>query len=184
MDYVVVPSASCGGTIAVHYPEMFKDDPEWADRARRLAARTFELTTFLVDVLGITGPLPGHTATVAYHDSCSSLRELGIRQQPRTLLTQIEGLRVCEFDDAETCCGLGGLFCVKYPDISEHMVAAKVEAIAASGADTLLGGDLGCLLNIAGRFSREGKSIRVRHVAEVLAGMTDDTAPIGWPAQD
>lgn len=184
VDYVVVPSGSCGGTIAVHYPELFKDDVEWADRARQMAARTFELTTFLVDVLGVTGPLPAHAATVAYHDSCSSLRELGIRQQPRTLLTRIEGLQLCELDDADDCCGFGGLFCVKYPEISAHMVAAKVAAIAASGADTLLGGDLGCLLNIAGRLSREGKSIRVRHVAEVLAGMTDDAPPIGWPARD
>lgn len=184
VDYVVVPSGSCGGTISVHYPEMFQDDPEWADRARRLAARTFELTTFLVDVIGLTDPFPACTATVAYHDSCSSLRELGVRSQPRALLSRVEGIEVREHDDRDACCGFGGLFCVKYPEISEKMVAAKVASLVATGADTVLGGDLGCLLNIAGRLTREGQPMRVRHVAEVLAGMTDDSPPIGWTTAD
>lgn len=184
VDYVVVPSGSCGGTMSVHYPEMFRDDEEWADRARRLAARTFELTTFLVDVIGIGGPPPAHAATVAYHDSCSSLRELGVRSQPRALLARVDGVEVREHVERDACCGFGGLFCVKYPEISEKMVTAKVESLAATGADTVLGGDLGCLLNIAGRFSREGRKVRVRHVAEVLAGMTDETPPIGWAKPD
>jgi Fe-S oxidoreductase len=184
VDYVVVPSGSCGGTISVHYPEMFHDSPEWADRARRLAARTFELNTFLVDVIGFSGPLPDYAGTVTYHDSCSGLRELGVRSQPRALLARVAGLELHEHEDRDACCGFGGLFCVKYPEISEKMVSAKVENLAATDADTVLGGDLGCLLNIAGRFSREGRHIRVRHVAEVLAGMTGESLPIGAASED
>jgi L-lactate dehydrogenase complex protein LldE len=178
-DYVVVPSGSCAGTITLHYPELFKDDEEWHDRALKLAARTFELTSFLVDVLAVRLPATTFPASVAYHDSCSSLRELGVARQPRRLLADVTGLRLSSLSEAESCCGFGGLFCVKYPEISEKMVQAKVEAIVASGADTVLGGDLGCLLNIAGRLSRNGHSIHVRHVAEVLAGMTEDAPPIG-----
>lgn len=178
-DYVVVPSGSCAGTITLHYPELFKDDGEWHDRALQLAARTFELTSFLVDVLAAAPAAAGFPAHVAYHDSCSSLRELGVARQPRQLLAAVDGVRLAEVADAESCCGFGGLFCVKYPEISEKMVQAKVDAIVASGADTVLGGDLGCLLNIAGRLSRQGHALCVRHVAEVLAGMTDETPPIG-----
>jgi L-lactate dehydrogenase complex protein LldE len=178
-EYVVVPSGSCAGTISVHYPEMFKDDPKMARRARDLAARTFELTTFLADVLKV-GPIAGrHPATAAYHDSCSGLRELGIRRQPRELLAGIEGLELKELKSGENCCGFGGLFCVKYPEISEKMVDIKVDDIKASGANMLLGGDLGCLMNMAGRLYRRGETIEVRHVAEVLAGMTEETAPLG-----
>jgi L-lactate dehydrogenase complex protein LldE len=178
-DYVVVPSGSCAGTITLHYPELFRDEAEWHERALQLAARTFELTSFLVDVLAATPPASRFPATVAYHDSCSSLRELGIQAQPRRLLADIEGCAIAEVADAETCCGFGGLFCVKYPEISEKMVQAKVEQIIATGAGTVLGGDLGCLLNIAGRLSRQGADVRVRHVAEVLAGLTDAAPPIG-----
>jgi L-lactate dehydrogenase complex protein LldE len=177
--YVVVPSGSCAGTISVHYPELFKDDPKMARRARDLAARTFELTTFLADVLKV-GPIAGrYPAVAAYHDSCSGLRELGIRRQPRALLAGIEGLELKELTSGENCCGFGGLFCVKYPEISEKMVDIKVDDIKASGANLLLGGDLGCLMNMAGRLYRRGEDVEVRHVAEVLAGMTEETAPLG-----
>jgi len=178
-DYVVIPSGSCGGTIKVHYPELFADDPTMAPRAEALAAKTFELTTFLVEVLGLENVAQRYEGVAAYHDSCSGLRELGIKSAPRRLLSGVEGLEVREMDLAETCCGFGGLFCVKYPDISEKMVDAKADAIVASGADTLLGGDLGCLLNMAGRLHRRGASLRTRHVAEVLAGTTESTPPIG-----
>jgi len=178
-DYIVIPSGSCGGTIKVHYPELFADDPAMAPRAEALAAKTFELTTFLVEVLGLEKVVQRYEGIAAYHDSCSGLRELGIKSAPRQLLSGVKGLEVREMDLAETCCGFGGLFCVKYPDISEKMVDAKADAIVASGADTLLGGDLGCLLNMAGRLHRRGASLRTRHVTEVLAGTTEATPPIG-----
>jgi L-lactate dehydrogenase complex protein LldE len=180
-DCVVVPSGSCAGTIKVHYPDLFAGEPAMLARAVRLAARTYELTTFLHEVLKGTGIRQQYRGVATYHDSCSGLRELGIKDQPRALLSGIAGLELREMPTTESCCGFGGLFCVKYPEISEKMVDAKAGDIIATGADTVLGGDLGCLLNIAGRLHRHGSTIKVRHVAEVLAGMTDDVPPIGEP---
>lgn len=179
-DYVVAPSGSCGGMIKMHYPEMFADDTEWGPRAQRLADKTFELMSFLADIRGATKFDAPFAGTVTYHDSCSGLRELGIKDQPRALLTSIEGLQLNEGVETETCCGFGGLFCVKYPDISEKMVDAKIDDIVATGADTVLAGDLGCLMNIAGRLQRRGIPVKARHAAEVLAGMTAAPA-IGEP---
>lgn len=182
-DYVVAPSGSCTGTIKVHYPELFAHDATWLAKARDLASRMWELTSFLHDVMGVTC-VPGRLeAVAAYHDSCSGYRELGIKSQPRALLSGIEGLEVRELDYPEACCGFGGLFCVKYPAISEKIVEAKATDIVATGASMLLGGDMGCLLNMAGRLSRRGTPLRVRHVAEVLAGMTDETPAIGEGAE-
>jgi L-lactate dehydrogenase complex protein LldE len=180
-DHVVAPSGSCGGMIAHHYPALFADDPEMKARAEALAARTHELTGFLVDVLGVTPAAARCEATATYHDSCSGLRELGVKAQPRQLLAGVEGLTLVEMKGAEVCCGFGGTFCVKYPDISNAMLDDKIADIAASGADTLLAGDMGCLLNMAGKLSREGRPVKVRHVAEVLAGMADEPA-IGEPS--
>jgi L-lactate dehydrogenase complex protein LldE len=180
VDYVVVPSGSCAGTIKVHYPELFADDPPMRAAVEHLGKRTYELTTFLAEVLDGKVSARPYRGAVTYHDSCSGLRELGIRQQPRRLLDRASGVHLCELRSGEVCCGFGGLFCVKYPDISERMVDAKVDDVLATGADTLLGGDLGCLLNIAGRLHRRGAMVRVRHVAEVLAGDTEETPPIGW----
>jgi len=171
--YVVVPSGSCGGMLRTHYPELFEDDPSWADRARALAERTYELTSFLVDVLGVEKVEARFPAKAAYHDSCSSLRELGIRSQPRQLLGSVADLELADLADAGACCGFGGTFCVKYPAISERMVDDKLDDILATGADTLLAADLGCLLNIAGRARRRATGLRVLHVSEVLAGMGD-----------
>jgi L-lactate dehydrogenase complex protein LldE len=179
-DYVVVPSGSCGGQVRVHYPELFHGDPNWHPRAQAFAAKTYELISFLIDVLGITKVAARYTGTATYHDSCSSLRELGVRAQPRRLLASVEGLTLTELPDADVCCGFGGTFCVKYPDISNAIVTKKAEAVAATGADTLLAGDLGCLMNIAGKLQRTGRRIHVRHVAEVLAGMAEGP-PIGEP---
>ncbi len=121
--------------------------------------------------------VPGHwRGKVTYHDSCSGLRELGIKAQPRALLAAMDGVELAELADAEVCCGFGGTFCVKYTDISDRMVSKKAEAIAATGADLLLAGDLGCLLNMAGKLKRRGSRVQVRHVAEVLAGLTDTPA--------
>ena len=177
-DYVVAPSGSCAGMIRVHYPQLFEDDADLAARARGLAERTYELTAFLAEVAKAT-PVAEYSATATYHDGCAGLRELGIKHQPRQLLRGVKGLRLAESDGAEACCGFGGLFCVKYPEVSERMVDERTGQIAATGADTLLGGDMGCLMNMAGRLKRQGSSVRVRHVAEVLAGMTDDVPPIG-----
>jgi L-lactate dehydrogenase complex protein LldE len=181
-DYVVVPSGSCGGMLRHHYPALFDDDPNLKARADALAGRTYELVQFLHDVRGVRGAerVPArYEASVTYHDSCSGLRELGIKQQPRDLLSGVEGLTLRELPDAEVCCGFGGTFCVKYPEISTRMASNKAAAIEATGADTVLAGDMGCLLNIAGRLKREGSAVHVRHVAEVLAGMTDAVPPIG-----
>jgi L-lactate dehydrogenase complex protein LldE len=182
-DYVVAPSGSCAGTIKTQYPALCADDPQAARGARDLAARTWELTSFLADVLGIASIDGRLDAIAAYHDSCSGLRELGVRRQPRALLAGMDGLTLREMSYRDTCCGFGGLFCVKYPDISGKIVDAKVDDIVATGADTLLGGDLGCLMNIAGRLQRRGVPVAVRHVAEVLAGMTAETPPIGEPSR-
>jgi L-lactate dehydrogenase complex protein LldE len=182
-DYVVVPSGSCGGMIKEHYPELLGDEPEWAQRAKRMAARTWELIAFLHDVRGVRQVSASYTGTVTYHDACSGLRELGVKQQPRTLLASVKGVKLKELPGAEVCCGFGGTFCVKYPEISDKMVQMKAEDVLGTGADTLLAGDLGCLLNMAGKLKRMrlengARPAKVRHVAEILAGMTDEP-PIG-----
>ena len=178
-DYVVVPSGSCGGMLKHHLPHLFDDDPNLRGRAAALAAKTFELVSFLPDVRGFTQPAARHPGgSVTYHDGCSGLRELGIKDQPRRLLAAV-GVSVTEMVDPEVCCGFGGTFCVKYPDISVRMVSDKTADIAGTGAATVLAGDLGCLLNIAGRLKREGHATQARHVAEVLAGMTGQVPPIG-----
>ena len=180
-DYVVAPSGSCAGMAKIHYPELFRGDPEWQPRAEGFAAKTWELVSFLFDICGVREVTGRLAATATYHDSCSGLRELGVRDQPRRLLATVEGLRLAELRDADVCCGFGGTFCVKYPDISGAIVARKAANVVASGADLLLAGDLGCLMNIAGKLKRDGTAIQVRHVAEVLAGMTQQAA-IGAPA--
>ena len=183
-DYVVAPSGSCAGMVSHHYPGLLADDPDWAPRARAVAERTHELTSFLVDVRGVDR-LDGLRldGVATYHDSCSGLRELGIKAQPRRLLAAVAGLRLVELPGAETCCGFGGTFCVKYPDISNKMVADKVDDVVATGADLLLAGDLGCLMNMAGKLTRTGAPVAVRHIAEVLAGDTE-TPPLAQAPAD
>ena len=176
-DYTVVPSGSCGGMIKTHYPELFVDDPAMRGRAQALAARTYELVSFLSDVRRMPRVEARFEGSVTYHDSCSGLRELGIKAQPRRLLSSVAGLELRELPDAEVCCGFGGAFCVKYPDISNTIVTKKAEHIAATGAGTLLAGDLGCLMNMAGKLQRLGKPVHARHIAEVLAGI--DAPAIG-----
>ncbi|SEO50427.1 (Fe-S)-binding protein [Aquisalimonas asiatica] len=178
-DYVVVPSGSCGGTITSHYPDLLRDDPQWAEAARELAGRTWELTRFLVEVAKVELSGVRREGVTTYHDSCSGLREMGIRDQPRALLGAVEGLELREMADTDVCCGFGGTFCVKYPEISERLVSNKVDDITATGADTVLAGDLGCLFNIAGRLQRLDKPVRAYHVAEVLAGTAGRDAAIG-----
>ena len=175
-EYIVAPSGSCAGMIRHHYPGLFADEPAWAARAQELAARTWELVSFLTDVCGVERVASRYPGTATYHDSCSGLRELGVKSQPRRLLASVEGLALTEMAEPEVCCGFGGTFCVKYPEISDAMVRRKTADARATGADTLLAGDMGCLLNMAGKLTREGSPLRVRHVAEVLAGMTDGPA--------
>ena len=178
-DYTVVPSGSCGGQISHHYPGLFAEDPHYRGKSEALAAKTFELVAFLTDVLGVESVSAKYDGVVTYHDSCSGLRELGIKAQPRKLLGSMAGVTLKEMPDAEICCGFGGTFCVKYPDISTRMVTDKTKSIASTGADTLLAGDMGCLLNMAGRLKREGTPVKVRHIAEVLAGRTKEAPAIG-----
>jgi L-lactate dehydrogenase complex protein LldE len=170
-DAVVGPSGSCMGTLRHDYPTLFADDPAWRARAEALAQRSHELLSFLVDVLKFDRVAARYDGTVTYHDSCAGLREMGVKAQPRQLLAGVAGLTLVEMKGTEECCGFGGTFCVKYPEISTKMVDDKLAHIQASGADTLVGGDLGCLLNIAGRARRRGLPLRVLHTAELLADM-------------
>jgi L-lactate dehydrogenase complex protein LldE len=173
-DHVVAPSGSCAGMIRAHFPELFHDDPGALARVNRLCARTHELTDFLVNVARL-GAVPGNlNGTVTYHDSCSGLRELGIKSQPRQLLAKVPGLKLTEMEEREACCGFGGTFAVKFGEISTHIAERKCANIAASGADAVVLGDLGCMLNIEGRLRRRGDmKTKVLHIAEVLAG-TDE----------
>ncbi len=172
-EYVVGPSGSCIGMLH-QYPELFEESDPYHPRAKALAGRAWEITSFLTDILEFDKIIASYEGTVTYHDSCAGLRELGIKQQPRKLLGKVAKLEMKEMEEAETCCGFGGTFCIKYPDISNRMVSNKADNAEASGARTLLGGDLGCLLNMAGKLKREGSGIQVRHVVEVLASMTQE----------
>jgi len=175
-DYIVAPSGSCAGMLKCHYPNLFKDDPQWAPQAQNFAERCHELISFLTDVQGVQQVAATFAQTVTYHDSCSGLRELGIKTQPRQLLSTVQGLQLKEMREAEVCCGFGGTFCVKYPEISTRIVSDKVTNLQATGAQVLLAGDLGCLLNLAGRLKRLNSPVKTYHVAEVLADMAHISA--------
>jgi L-lactate dehydrogenase complex protein LldE len=173
---IVAPSGSCAGMLKRHYPELLADDRLWGPRALALADRVYELTQFLAERCGKIDFGAAFAGHCTYHDSCSSLREMNVKQAPRDLLRAVAGLKLTEMAETEACCGFGGTFCVKFPEISNSMAARKVDTIAATGADLLLAGDLGCLLNLAGKLKRDGSPVEVRHVAEVLAGMLDEPA--------
>lgn len=175
-QYVVGPSGSCMATIIKEYPKLFDGEPDWQRRAEDLASRAHELMSFLSGVLGFVPRDVQCATTATYHDSCSGLRSLNIKDEPRALLGAVAGLQLKEMQDAETCCGFGGTFCVKYPAVSVKMADDKIANASATEAELLLGGDLGCLLNIAGRMSRQGRETRVYHAAEVLAGMAGTPA--------
>ena len=170
-DHVVIPSGSCADQLRNVYPQLFADDPVWGPRARMLAERAYELTSFLVDVLKVSAVPNQFDGSVTYHDSCKGLRGLGIKRQPRDLLQRVKGLSLKEMSECEECCGFGGAFSVKFGDVSTKIVDRKCDSIAAAGADAVVGGDLGCLMNIEGRLRRRGdETTRVLHIAEVLAG--------------
>ncbi len=170
-DYVVGPSGSCTGMVRTHYGELFADDPAMAKRAEALAAKTYELTQFLVDVLKVERVAGRFDGTITYHESCAGLREMGVKEQPRALLAKVPGLKLVEMSEPETCCGFGGTFSIKFGEISARMADGKCADVEATSADALVLGDLGCMLNIEGRLRRRGNATtKVLHVAELLAG--------------
>lgn len=175
-DCVVAPSGSCTGMIVEHYLKLFAADPEWLAKAEALSAKTVELVSYLAEHLDLNATDARFDGSATYHDSCAGLRELGIKDQPRKLLATVEGLTLNEMEEPETCCGFGGLFSIKYPDISGAIVKKKTDRAQATESDLLLGGDLGCLMNMAGKLRREGSGVRVFHIAELLANMTDAPA--------
>jgi L-lactate dehydrogenase complex protein LldE len=175
-EAVVAPSGSCAAMIKHHYPALFEGDEVWGPKAGALADKTFELISFLTDRLGVEAISAAYQGEVTYHDGCSGLREMKIREQPRKLLAGVAGLSLTEAPERDVCCGFGGTFSAKYGEISGAIVADKTKALDSTGAMMVLGGDLGCLINIAGRLQREGSAISVRHIAEVLAGMTNAPA--------
>jgi L-lactate dehydrogenase complex protein LldE len=166
---IVCPSGSCVNMVRHHYLELFKKNASWLRRAQDLASRTFEFSEYLVDVLGIDDLGARFEGKVTYHDSCHLLRGIGVREQPRKLLHHVSGADFIEMHDSDYCCGFGGAFSVKYPDISNAMVTDKVKNIMDSGADAVVGCDMGCLMNIQGKLSRMGSPIQVMHLAQILA---------------
>jgi L-lactate dehydrogenase complex protein LldE len=182
-DYIVAPSGSCAAMLKCHFPRLMAGDEAAEARARAFAERVHELTAFLVDVRGLSAVPGTFSGRATYHDGCSGLRELGIARQPRRLLGAVDGLELVEMADRDTCCGFGGLFSVKFPDISGAIACRKAAAVTATEPELLLAGELGCLLNIAGTLSRQGSGIACRHVAEVLAGEMSEP-PIGRARDD
>jgi L-lactate dehydrogenase complex protein LldE len=175
-DFLVAPSGSCSGMIKTHYADLFTDDPAMAKRVEVLAAKTRELTEFLVDELKVASVPGAFDGKITYHDSCAGLREMGVKAQPRTLLAKMPGVRLTEMPECEVCCGFGGTFSVKFGEISARLADNKCEAIAGTGAGTVVLGDLGCMLNIEGRLRRRGDhQTQVLHIAEVLTGRHERT---------
>jgi len=174
--YVIVPSGSCAGMLSKHYPQLFdaEAEPSWHARAAGFASRVRELTAFLADDLGVDFAGRPFPRRVTYHDSCSSIREMGVASQPRKLLKSMDGIELVEMTDRDVCCGFGGAFSIKYPEISNAMASQKMDRVLETKADVLTGADLGCLMNIAGKVSREDRAIEVRHIAEILAGDVDE----------
>jgi len=169
-EVVVSPSGSCAGTVKFHYPELFKDEPEWFRRATELAARVYELSQYLVDVLKVDDFGAAFAGRVTFHESCHNLRRLGISAQPRKLLAAVRGAEVVPMEQEDFCCGFGGTFANNYADISESMVQDKVENFLNTGADVLLLSEPGCLLNINGYLSRKHPHRKAMHLASFLAG--------------
>ena len=168
-EVIVCPSGSCTAMVRRHYLELLDNDQDWSHRARRVAEKIYEFSEYLVDVLGKKDIGAHYSGTVTYHDSCHLLRALGVREQPRRLIRHVAGAHFVELHDSDRCCGFGGAFSVKYPEISTALVDEKVANILASGADVVVGGDMGCLMNIEGRLNRMRAKVRVMHIAQLLA---------------
>ena len=166
---IVCPSGSCVAMVRHHYPELFQDDPSWLARAKAVGEQTYEFTEYLVDVLGLNDVGAAFNGKITYHDSCHLLRTLGIAKQPRQLINGVKGVDFVEMKGSDTCCGFGGAFSAKYPDISTAMVKEKAQNILDSGADAVVGCDMACLMNIQGYLNRNNHPVRVMHIAELLA---------------
>lgn len=167
-QYVVVPSGSCSAMMKVFYLDLFRDDPEMLKKAELFSSKIYEFSQFLTNVLGVEDTGSTYTGTATYHPSCHLLREMEVRDEPKSLLNSVPGLEMKDLPGAETCCGFGGAFSIKFPHISEGMLADKVDNVAASGADTLVSCDMGCLMQLSGGLSRQGSDVKVRHLAQVL----------------
>jgi L-lactate dehydrogenase complex protein LldE len=168
-EYVVVPSGSCGSMIRVFYPELFADDPARLRQAEDLRGRVFEFSEFLVKVLKVEDVGASFQKRVTYHDSCHLLRELGIEDEPRKLLRAVRGIELVEMQDNRLCCGFGGTFAVKFPEVSVAMAEDKLRAVADSGAEIIVANDSGCLMHLAGAIHRRGLPLQTMHLAELLA---------------
>ncbi|MCH7712613.1 MAG: (Fe-S)-binding protein [Chloroflexi bacterium] len=166
--YVVVPSGSCAAMMRVFYLDLFQDQPDQLRRAEEMAPRVYEFSQFLVQVLGVSDIGASFPGPAAYHPSCHLMREMNVREEPRQLLSHVSGLQLNDLPQAETCCGFGGAFSIKYPHISEGMLADKVASVSASGAETLVSCDMGCLMHIDGALSRQGIAVQTRHLAQIL----------------
>jgi L-lactate dehydrogenase complex protein LldE len=169
-ECIVCPSGSCVHMVRHHYRELFAKEPRLLARAERVGARTFEFTEFLVDVLGVTDVGASWHGDVTYHDSCHLLRGLGVKDQPRALLGKVRGLNLIEMTRSDECCGFGGTFSAKYPEISEALLETKLANIQATGAGAVVGCDMGCLMHMQGMIRRRELPITVHHIAEILAG--------------
>ena len=165
---VIVPSGSCAAMIRHSYAELFSNDPTWQPKAIALAERTFELTEFLVDILGVTDLGASFKERIAYHSSCHLLRGLGVDRQPRALLSAVKGAELVELPETAECCGFGGVFSVEHPEISSAMLARKITNIGASGAAIVIACDAGCVTNINGGLHRQHKPQRAMHIADIL----------------
>ena len=175
-QYVVVPSGSCGAMMRVFFQDLFSDDPDLHQEAVKLSAKVYEFSEFLVGVLGVEDLAAEYPATATYHASCHLLRELEVKDAPLTLLHRVRNLQLNELPQVESCCGFGGTFSVKFPHISEAMLADKVDNVMSTNADTLISCDMGCLMHIEGALSRRGLGVEVRHLAQVLDGATRPAA--------
>ena len=167
-DAIVSPSGSCTAMVH-HFPELFVDEPDWRERARSVGSRAYELSSFLIRVLEVEDVGATWNGKLTWHDACHGLRDLNIKSEPRRLIKNVRGAEFVELENAESCCGFGGTFSVKYPEISVAILDQKIEAIERAGVDAVVSGDASCLMQIGGRLSRKGSQIRVMHLAELLA---------------
>lgn len=165
---VVIPSGSCAAMIRHSYPELFAGDPDWLQRAKALAERTYEFTEYLVDHLGVVDTGAHHSGRITYHSSYHLLRDLGVNRQPRQLLQGIQDAEFVELPGTSECCGFGGVFSVEHPEISAAMLERKIENVQTSGAEVIVSCDAGCITHINGGLHRRGKTQRALHIAEVL----------------
>jgi L-lactate dehydrogenase complex protein LldE len=168
-DVIVCPSGSCVDMVKHQYPGLFQEGSLWQDRAKRVSEKIFELTEFVVDVLGIEDVGARFLGKVTYHDSCHLNRYLKVANQPRKLIAKVEGTELIEMENSDRCCGFGGTFSVKYPDISTAILEEKVDNIIATGADAVVGCDISCLMNIQGRLNRRNSSVKIMHIAQLLS---------------